>query len=92
MTWRVPALPGPWREFAPWLEEICFFTIDKDQPGRTRDQRIPNVLHPLLQSFTRQAEQEIPGRITAFYLEGYITLDAFCLRMSDIDFIAVAVI
>jgi hypothetical protein len=53
------------------------------------DQRIPTLLCPLLQEYTHLVEREMPGRISAFYLEGSIALDEFNSRLSDIDFIAV---
>lgn len=52
------------------------------------DQRIPPVLHPLLQAYLQQMEQEMPGRIAAFYLEGSIALGGFNPRLSDVDFVA----
>jgi hypothetical protein len=53
------------------------------------DQRIPQILHPLIQEYTDRVKQEIPGRMAAFYLEGSIALGEFNPRLSDIDFIAV---
>lgn len=53
------------------------------------DQRIPPILHPILQDYTQRTEQEVPGQIAALYLEGSIALDSFNPRLSDIDFIAI---
>jgi hypothetical protein len=53
------------------------------------DQNIPLMLHPLLQEYADRVERQLPGRITAFYLEGSIALGEFDPRLSDIDFIAV---
>jgi hypothetical protein len=53
------------------------------------DQRIPIILHPLLQEYLGRLKQEMPGQIVAFYLEGSIALGEFNPRLSDIDFIAV---
>jgi len=53
------------------------------------DPRIPPILHPLLADTTCLIEQEIPGRITGFYLEGSLALDSFNPRLSDIDFVAI---
>jgi hypothetical protein len=53
------------------------------------DSRIPTILQPLFQEFTNRIDQEMPGRISAFYLEGSIALDGFNPRLSDVDFVAV---
>jgi hypothetical protein len=53
------------------------------------DQRIPQVLDPLLLKYTDTVVQQMPGRVTAFYLEGSIALGDFNPRLSDIDFVSV---
>lgn len=51
--------------------------------------QIPENLRPLLQTYTRQIHQDIPGLVSAFYLVGSIALDDFHDRFSDADFVAV---
>lgn len=53
------------------------------------DPRIPALLHPLLNEYLRRLQQDIPGLVTACYLEGSVALGAFSPRGSDIDFAAV---
>lgn len=53
------------------------------------DERIPTILHPLLQDYRSLIGTEVPGRITAWYLVGSIALGAFNPRLSDIDFVAI---
>jgi hypothetical protein len=42
-----------------------------------------------LQEYTQRVNQQLPGQITAFYLEGSTALGEFNPRLSDVDFIAV---
>lgn len=53
------------------------------------DARIPEPIQPLLTSYVERIDQSLPDLITGFYLHGSLALDAFNLRLSDIDFIAV---
>jgi hypothetical protein len=57
--------------------------------GDNINARIPPILHPLLQEYTQRVNQQLPGQITAFYLEGSTALGEFNPRLSDVDFIAV---
>ncbi|MCL4559491.1 MAG: DUF4111 domain-containing protein [Chloroflexi bacterium] len=52
-------------------------------------ERIPLILHPLLQDFSHQIDRELSGFITAFYIVGSIALDEFNPQFSDIDFVAI---
>ena len=52
------------------------------------DQRIPELIRPLLQSYLRLLS-DVPDLIEAVYLHGSIALGAFNQRMSDIDFVTV---
>lgn len=51
--------------------------------------RTPTLIQPLLEDYLSQTNQQLPGLISAFYLEGSIALDGFNERLSDIDFVAV---
>ncbi len=52
------------------------------------NQRIPEVLHPLLDNYLALMSQRLPGFLDAFYVVGSIALDEFNAHFSDIDFIA----
>jgi hypothetical protein len=56
--------------------------------GAIIDARVPAILHPLIQVYTHRLDQEMPGRVNAFYLEGSIALNGFNPRLSDVDFVA----
>lgn len=53
-----------------------------------QDNRIPEVIKPLLDEYVSLLEQKLPGLVNGLYLHGSIALGAFNERMSDIDFIA----
>jgi hypothetical protein len=53
------------------------------------DQRVPDILCPLLEEYIGRIKQDLGGQISAFYLEGSIALGEFNPQRSDIDFIAV---
>jgi hypothetical protein len=52
------------------------------------DQRIPEPIQPVLQNYLSLVNQQLPGVLQAFYVEGSIALGGFNERFSDIDFIA----
>ena len=52
------------------------------------DQRIPEPIQPVLQNYLSLMNQQLPGVLQAFYVEGSIALGGFNERFSDIDFIA----
>ena len=49
------------------------------------NERIPPILHPLLQDYSRRVNQELPGFVNAFYLVGSLALDEFNPRLSDME-------
>src|SRR5258708_508341 len=51
--------------------------------------QVPDLIHPLLEEYMALVNQELPGFMIAFYLQGSIALGAFIERFSDIDFICV---
>jgi hypothetical protein len=51
--------------------------------------QIPELTQPMLQAYLAAVDTELPGFISAFYLQGSIALGAFNPRLSDLDFIAV---
>jgi hypothetical protein len=51
--------------------------------------RIPEPIQPTLQNLIALVNQQLPGLIKAFYLEGSIALGGFNERSSDIDFVAI---
>lgn len=53
------------------------------------DQRIPELIRPLLQEYLRLLSDGVPNLTEAVYLHGSIALGAFNERLSDIDFITV---
>lgn len=53
------------------------------------DQRIPELIRPLLQDYLRFLLHQVPDLTEAVYLHGSIALDAFNEQLSDIDFITV---
>lgn len=52
------------------------------------NRRVPKSIQPLLEDYIAQTGQQLPGLMSAFYLEGSIALDGFNERFSDIDFVA----
>lgn len=52
------------------------------------DQRIPEPIRPTLQGYISLVNQQIPGLMKAFYVEGSIALGEFNEHFSDIDFVA----
>jgi len=53
------------------------------------NQRIPEPIRPILESYVQSVCQHLPDLINAFYIVGSIALDGFNERFSDIDFVAV---
>ncbi len=53
------------------------------------DNRIAEVIRPMLQAYVDLLNRELPNFVEAVYLHGSIALDAFDERQSDIDMIAV---
>jgi len=51
------------------------------------DQRVPSMIHPLLEEYIQWFEHELPGCMAGLYLYGSIALGAFDERFSDIDFL-----
>lgn len=49
---------------------------------------VPEVVKPLLDEYLALLEEKLPGLVGGFYLQGSLALDAFNVRLSDIDFIA----
>ena len=52
------------------------------------NQRIPEPIRPTLQDYISLVNQQIPGLMKGFYLEGSIALGGFNEHFSDIDFVA----
>src|ERR1044071_2865693 len=52
------------------------------------NQRIPEPIRPALQGYIALVNQQIPGLLKAFYVEGSIALGGFNEHFSDIDFVA----
>lgn len=52
------------------------------------NQRIPEPIRPTLQDYISLVNQQIPGLMKAFYIEGSIALGEFNEHFSDIDFVA----
>jgi hypothetical protein len=53
------------------------------------DTRVPDLLIPVFDTYLQMIDQQLPGLLDAFYLEGSLALGAFDERWSDIDFVAV---
>ncbi len=53
------------------------------------NQRVPEAIQPILQNFISLINQQCPGLMKAFYLEGSIALGGFNECFSDIDFVAI---
>ncbi len=53
------------------------------------DNRIPEVIQPMLQAYLDLLKSELSGFVEAVYLHGSIALDAFDERQSDIDMVTV---
>lgn len=53
------------------------------------NQRVPEVIQPILQNFNSLISQQLPDLMKAFYLEGSIALEEFNERFSDIDFVVI---
>ena len=53
------------------------------------DNRLPEILVPILESYTFQVNQQLPGFLSTLYVVGSIALDEFNPHFSDVDFIAV---
>jgi hypothetical protein len=51
------------------------------------DQRIPEHIRPTLQGYISLVNHQVPGLMTAFYVEGSIALGGFNEHFSDIDFV-----
>ena len=51
--------------------------------------RIPSPIRPTLQEYLAAMDQQIPGLLNAFYVEGSIALGGFNERFSDIDFVGI---
>ncbi len=54
------------------------------------ENRLPEVLHPTLESYISLTNERLPDFLNAFYIVGSIALDEFNRHFSDVDFIAVA--
>lgn len=52
------------------------------------NQRIPEPIRPPIQDYISLVNQQIPGLMKAFYVEGSIALGGFNEHFSDIDFVA----
>jgi Domain of unknown function (DUF4111)/Nucleotidyltransferase domain len=52
------------------------------------NQRIPEPIRPTLQDYISLVNQQIPGLMKGFYVEGSIALGEFNEHFSDIDFVA----
>ena len=52
------------------------------------NQRIPEPIRPAIQDYIALVNQQIPGLMKAFYVEGSIALGGFNEHFSDIDFVA----
>lgn len=53
------------------------------------NQRVPEPIRPTLQAYISLVNQQLPGLMKAFYVEGSIALGGFNERLSDIDFVAI---
>jgi hypothetical protein len=53
------------------------------------DQRVPPSIQPLLDDYISRVNEQLPGLLQAFYLEGSIALEGFNERFSDVDFVAI---
>jgi hypothetical protein len=53
------------------------------------DNRIPSILHPLLEDYASRLRTVLGDALTGIYLHGSFVLDAFDERSSDIDFVTV---
>jgi len=51
--------------------------------------RLPDEIQPLLEEFVAELGQQLPGFLSALYVQGSIALGAFNPHLSDIDFVAV---
>jgi hypothetical protein len=56
--------------------------------GNGMDQRIPLQIQPIIDTFVRLIELELPEFMSSFYVLGSIALDGFNEKFSDIDFVA----
>jgi hypothetical protein len=52
------------------------------------NQRIPEHIRPTIQDYISLVNQQIPGLMEGFYVEGSIALGEFNEHLSDIDFVA----
>jgi hypothetical protein len=52
------------------------------------DKRVPLVIQPLIESYTVQLSECLPGILNSFYMVGSIALGEFNPLYSDIDFVA----
>src|SRR5712692_2472359 len=52
------------------------------------NQRIPEPIRPAIQNYIALVNQQIPGLMKAFYVEGSIALGGFNEHFSDIDFVS----
>jgi hypothetical protein len=52
------------------------------------NQRIPDLVRPAIEDCFFQVNEQLPGLLQAFYLEGSIALGGFSEHFTDIDFVA----
>jgi hypothetical protein len=53
------------------------------------DHRIPEPVRPTLQDYVSRVNDQVPGLMKAFFIEGSIALGGFNTCFSDIDFVAI---
>lgn len=53
------------------------------------DHRIPEPVRPTLQDYVSRVNDQVPGLMKAFFIEGSIALGGFNARFSDVDFVAI---
>lgn len=57
--------------------------------GKKMDQRVPELVRPIIENYILEVGNRLPNRLHGFYLVGSIAVGEFNEHFSDIDFIAI---